>query len=166
MAKKEIVRTKKDIVRQISERADLPQVKTKQIVQWTFDAIVEILVQEGRIELRNFGVFEVKTRRPRKARNPKTEQAVDVPAKNVVTFQSGKKMEARVGELPKVYLPKPKPLKVPEPAPMTKKRKGKSVKESKRSTADKVPTPVVPENDGLLVGATHEQSREGTEQAE
>src|SRR5688500_7373566 len=49
--------TKKEIVKQISERANLTQLKTKEIVQWTFDAIVETLIEEGRIELRNFGVF-------------------------------------------------------------------------------------------------------------
>ena len=62
--------TKKEIVKQISERANLTQLKTKEIVQWTFDAIVETLIEEGRIELRNFGVFEVKRRKARKARNP------------------------------------------------------------------------------------------------
>ena len=62
--------TKKEIVRTISEEIGLTQLKTKEIVQKTFDAIVEALVEERRIELRNFGVFEVKRRAPRKARNP------------------------------------------------------------------------------------------------
>ena len=52
--------TKKEIVKTISEEIGLTQLKTKEIVQKTFDAIVETLVEEGRIELRNFGVFEVK----------------------------------------------------------------------------------------------------------
>ena len=51
--------TKKEIVKTISEEIGLTQLKTKEIVQKTFDAIVETLVEEGRIELRNFGVFEV-----------------------------------------------------------------------------------------------------------
>ena len=88
--------TKKEIVKVISERADLTQLKTKEIVQWTFDAILETLLTEGRIELRNFGVFEVKRRKPRKARNPRTGDKVEVEAKNVVTFQPGKEMEERV----------------------------------------------------------------------
>jgi nucleoid DNA-binding protein len=88
--------TKKEIVKQISERANLTQLKTKEIVQWTFDAIVETLIEEGRIELRNFGVFEVKRRKARKARNPRTGAKVDVEPKNVVTFQPGKEMEERV----------------------------------------------------------------------
>jgi nucleoid DNA-binding protein len=91
--------TKKEIVKQISERLGLPQLKTKEIVQQTFDAIVETLLETGRIELRNFGVFEVKQRKARKARNPRTGDKVDVPPKNVVTFKPGKEMEERVRSL-------------------------------------------------------------------
>jgi nucleoid DNA-binding protein len=91
--------TKKEIVRQISERIGLTQLKTKEIVQQTFDAIVDTLLEVGRIELRNFGVFEVKQRKARKARNPRTGDKVDVPPKNVVTFKPGKEMEERVRNL-------------------------------------------------------------------
>jgi nucleoid DNA-binding protein len=91
--------TKKEIVRTISEEIGLTQLKTKEIVQKTFDAIVETLVEDGRIELRNFGVFEVKRRAPRKARNPRTGDKVEVPEKFVVTFKPGKEMEERVREL-------------------------------------------------------------------
>src|SRR5262249_8446485 len=77
----------------------MPQLKTKEIVQQTFDAIVETLLETGRIELRNFGVFEVKQRKARKARNPRTGDKVDVPPKNVVTFKPGKEMEERVRNL-------------------------------------------------------------------
>lgn len=91
--------TKKDIVRTISEEVGLTQQQTKEIVQKTFDAIIESLVRERRIELRNFGVFEVKPRAARKARNPRTGQQVDVPRKHVVTFKPGKYMEAKVRDL-------------------------------------------------------------------
>ena len=91
--------TKKEIVRTISEEIGLTQLKTKEIVQKTFDAIVDALVEDGRIELRNFGVFEVKRRAPRKARNPRTGTDVFVPEKYVVTFKPGKEMEKRVREL-------------------------------------------------------------------
>ncbi len=91
--------TKKEIVRTISEEIGLTQLQTKEIVQKTFDAIVETLVAEHRIELRNFGVFEVKRRAPRKARNPRTGDKVFVPEKYVVTFKPGKEMEERVKEL-------------------------------------------------------------------
>jgi integration host factor subunit beta len=88
--------TKKEIVKTISEEIGMTQLKTKEIVQKTFDAIVETLIEEGRIELRNFGVFEVKKRAARKARNPRTGQRVDVPAKYVVTFKPGQEMEEKV----------------------------------------------------------------------
>ena len=66
------------------------------IVQGVFDDIVGTLASQGRIELRNFGVFEVKRRKPRKARNPRTGKAVEVPAKRVVAFKPGREMEQRV----------------------------------------------------------------------
>lgn len=91
--------TKKEIVKAISDKLGLTQLKTKEIVQNTFDAIIETLVAEKRIELRNFGVFEVKRRAPRKARNPRTSQEVYVEEKFVVTFKPGKEMELRVAEL-------------------------------------------------------------------
>lgn len=91
--------TKKEIVKTISDEIGLTQLKTKEIVQKTFDAIVETLVEERRIELRNFGVFEVKKRAARKARNPRTGDRVDVPEKYVVTFKPGKEMEEKVRQL-------------------------------------------------------------------
>lgn len=99
MRKGEVV-TKKEIVRSISEELGLTQLKTKEIVQKTFDAIIETLVEERRIELRNFGVFEVKCRAARKARNPRTGKEVLVDQKYVVTFKPGKEMEQRVRDLP------------------------------------------------------------------
>lgn len=93
--------TKKEIVKKISEEKGLTQLAVKEIVQMTFDAIVETLIEDPkhRIELRNFGVFEVKKRAARTARNPRTGDRVEVPAKFVVTFKPGKEMEERVLEL-------------------------------------------------------------------
>jgi nucleoid DNA-binding protein len=56
------------------------------------------LLNEGRIELRNFGVFEVKRRRARKARNPRTGEKVNVPARMVVAFKPGREMQERVNQ--------------------------------------------------------------------
>src|SRR3954454_24539626 len=97
--------TKKEIVKKISEDIGLSQLKTKDIVQRTLDAIILTLVSEGRIELRNFGVFEVKRRAPRKARNPRTGDKVYVPSKNVVTFKPGKEMEELVRKMNPEKLP-------------------------------------------------------------
>ena len=91
--------TKKDIVRTIAEQIDRPQLRTKHLVQKTFDALIEALVREGRIELRNFGVFQIKRRETRVARNPRTGERVTVQAKSVVTFKPGKEMESRVREM-------------------------------------------------------------------
>ena len=89
--------TKKDIARAIAEQTGLPQLQMLKIMQKTFDAIVTTLVTERRIELRGFGVFEVKKRSARKARNPRTGEKVFVPEKFVVTFIPGKAMNDRVG---------------------------------------------------------------------
>jgi nucleoid DNA-binding protein len=94
--------TKNDMARAIADETGLTQGQAKEVVQRVFDAITEALLHEGRIELRNFGVFEVKERRPRRARNPRTGEPVDVPAKRVVTFKPGREMEERVGRLPKL----------------------------------------------------------------
>jgi nucleoid DNA-binding protein len=94
--------TKKDLAKAIADEMGLTQGQAREIIQRVFTGITETLLHEGRLELRNFGVFEVKQRRPRRARNPRTGQAVEVPAKRVVTFRPGREMEERVGQLPKV----------------------------------------------------------------
>ena len=88
--------TKKEIVKQLSEKYNLTQVDTKQVVQGTFDAIIEAIARYDRIELRNFGVFEVKQRAARKARNPRTGAEVLVPPKKVVVFKPGRLMEDKI----------------------------------------------------------------------
>ncbi len=88
--------TKKDIVKDIAQAVDLTQTKTKEVVQRTFEAIINSLEENDRIELRNFGVFEVKQRKARKARNPRTGGEVFVQAKRVVTFKPGKEMLEKI----------------------------------------------------------------------
>ena len=99
--------TKKDIVRTIAEEIDLPQFRTRALVQRTFEALIEVLVRDGRVELRNFGVFQIKQREARLARNPRTGEPVPVEAKNVVTFKPGKEMEERVREFRPTAEPPP-----------------------------------------------------------
>jgi nucleoid DNA-binding protein len=140
--------TKKEIVKQISERSGLTQLKTKEIVQWTFDAIIETLLTEKRIELRNFGVFEVKRREARKARNPRTGEKVDVEPKNVVTFQPGKEMEERVR---KMELVPEKPRKLRRPA-MPTQSGASSV------TSSAPASPAMPSTDGA---ANHSAASNG-----
>ena len=91
--------TKNDLVLKIAKEMNMHQTDIKRIVQMTFDGIIEVLATEGRLELRNFGVYEVKTRKPRKARNPRTGEEVMVPSRKSVTFKGGKFMTDRVNGL-------------------------------------------------------------------
>ena len=91
--------TKKEMAKAIAEEMGILQTQVQEIMQKVLDRITETLVQKGRIELRNFGVFEVKKRKPRKAHNPRTLEKVTVPARLVVTFKPGREMEQRVGSL-------------------------------------------------------------------
>ena len=91
----DVALTKKEIIRQIAAELDIDQTLTKKVVQRCLDAIIDTLAQSGRIELRNFGVLEIRQRAPRKARNPKTNEEVFVPAKRVVAFQAGKNVVKR-----------------------------------------------------------------------
>ncbi len=88
--------TKKGIVKALSRNAGLTQVEAKRILQATLETIIEVLAREKRIEIRNFGVFAVKTRAARKARNPRTDEPVSVPEKAVVTFKAGRLMKERI----------------------------------------------------------------------
>lgn len=100
------------MVIEIAKKTSVEQQKVKQIVQLTLDSIVDILSSEKRIELRNFGVFEVRTRKARKARNPRTGDEVMVPSKQVVTFKAGKIMEEKIGTTEPTA-----PKSAPTPAP-------------------------------------------------
>ena len=90
--------TKQDLVYRISERIGQKKVVTKQIIQSFIDEIVLELERGNRLEFREFGVFELKERAARKARNPQTGDSVYVPAKKVVHFKPGRKMKEVVGE--------------------------------------------------------------------
>ena len=123
--------TKKDIAKKIALDAGLTQLQVLEVVQRTFDEIIRSLVSEGRIELRNFGVFEVKRRASRKARNPRTGETLIAPARNVVTFKPGKEMEERVGGMVVEGNPqaageaasdRPAPGRSPKASPKPKKR--------------------------------------------
>lgn len=93
--------TKRDIVRQIAEELGLPQSQTREVVQRTFDAIIDILTTEHKIELRNFGVFKIKLRKSRRAMNPKKKTEIRVPEKFVVRFKPGKELRKRLEAMSK-----------------------------------------------------------------
>ena len=91
--------TKKEIVKAISDETGITQTDVSKIVAHTIETIVKTLLREGRVELRDFGVFQVKCRKARTARNPRTGLQVSIPEKFVVTFRGGKELEARIQDL-------------------------------------------------------------------
>jgi nucleoid DNA-binding protein len=97
---------KKEMIRSISLKTGLPKPQIKQIVETTFDAIIQTLITEGRVELRNFGIFQVRARAARNARNPKTGEKVEVPERVAVIFKAGKEMEDRVAQIDSAKLAK------------------------------------------------------------
>ena len=94
--------TKQDMAKVMAEEMGLTYSQVSEIIQRVLDGITDSLVNEGRLELRGFGVFEVKERRARRARNPRTGEKVQVPSKRVVTFKPGREMAERVRQLDKV----------------------------------------------------------------
>ncbi len=88
--------TKKEIVRQISNELGIEQEFAKKIIQRSLDSFIEVLLSEGRLELRNFGVFQVKQRAARRGRNPKTNEVMYIPSKNTVVFHAGKRVLSRL----------------------------------------------------------------------
>jgi integration host factor subunit beta len=90
--------TKKELVNRIAERTGQTKVVAKEILQMFLDEIIRELSAGNRLEFRDFGVFEVKPRRARRAQNPRTLQKVEVPPKRVVKFKVGRVMRDRVGD--------------------------------------------------------------------
>lgn len=88
--------TKKDIVIKIAEDTELKQIDVKRIVQRALDHIVESLSKGETVELRNFGIFKVKSRKSRVGRNPKTGVTVPIPEKRIVSFKPGMVMKKKV----------------------------------------------------------------------
>ena len=85
-----------DIVLKITDLTGIKQVDVKRIVQKTFDVIIEALIRNEKVELRNFGVFKIKERKARLGRNPRTNQTVHVPPRKVVVFKPGLEMKQRI----------------------------------------------------------------------
>lgn len=88
--------TKKDIVLRVTDMTGIKQVDVKRIVQKTFDVIVEALIRNEKVELRNFGVFKIKERKARFGRNPRTGESVPVPPRKVVVFKPGLEMKQKI----------------------------------------------------------------------
>lgn len=88
--------TKKGIVLNIAKKTSLKQTEVKKIVQLMLNYILDSLVKGETVELRNFGIFKVKSRKAKMGRNPRTGEAVPVPPKKAVTFKPGLLMKRKV----------------------------------------------------------------------
>ena len=84
--------TKKELIDRIAERTQAKRVTVKCIIQAFLDEITNELCEDNRLEFRDFGVFETRTRAARVAQNPKTLERVKVPAKRTVKFKMGRLM--------------------------------------------------------------------------
>ncbi|MFH1246109.1 MAG: HU family DNA-binding protein [Candidatus Omnitrophota bacterium] len=88
--------TKKEIVLKIAEESNIKQIDVKKVVQKTLDEIIAALVRGEKVELRNFGIFKIKSRRGRTGRNPRTGETVPVAPKKVVVFKPGLVMKHQI----------------------------------------------------------------------
>src|SRR3954468_21032622 len=91
--------TKKELIDRIAESTGTKRVQVKRVVQQFLDEIVNELGKTNRLEFRDFGVFETKLRKARKAQNPKTLEPVEVPEKRTVKFKVGRLMKQRLAEI-------------------------------------------------------------------
>ena len=91
--------TKKELIDRIAERTQAKRVSVKRIVQAFLDEIITELCRDNRLEFRDFGVFETRTRASRIAQNPKTLERVEVPAKRTVKFKMGRLMRENLSSI-------------------------------------------------------------------
>ena len=95
-----LMTTKRVLVKRVAERAALTQAQAGEVVELALEAIMEAVLEDRRIELRRFGVFEVRWRQARKARDPRTGETMPVPARHVLTFRPCRALEEEVAALP------------------------------------------------------------------
>ena len=91
--------TKKELIDRIADGTGHRRVQVKKVVQQFLDEIINELGQGNRLEFRDFGVFETKVRKARKAQNPKTLEPVEVPEKRTVKFKVGRLMKQKLGDM-------------------------------------------------------------------
>ncbi len=92
--------TKAELVEEVARAAELNKRDAEVIVETVFDSIISALQKGEKVELRGFGSFRTRERGPRRGRNPKTGEPVDVPAKRVPYFKPGKELKEYFTEGP------------------------------------------------------------------
>lgn len=88
--------TKKELIDRIAEETQAKRILVKRVVQSFLDEIVDELARGNRLEFRDFGIFETRTRSSRIAQNPKTLERVQVPSKRSIKFKMGRLMKSRL----------------------------------------------------------------------
>ena len=88
--------TKKELIDRIAEKTNTKRMIVKPVIQSFLDEVIGELTRNNRLEFRDFGVFETKTRAARRAQNPKTLKRVKVPAKRIVKFKMGRLMKQKM----------------------------------------------------------------------
>src|ERR1051325_11714072 len=91
--------TKKELIDRIADGTGHRRVQVKKVVQQFLDEVIGELGKGNRLEFRDFGVFETKLRKARKAQNPKTLEPVAVPEKRTVKFKVGRLMKQKLGDM-------------------------------------------------------------------
>jgi nucleoid DNA-binding protein len=90
--------TKKDLVEKIAEQTGLTRVDTKIIVECFLDSVSQVLQDGSNIEVRRFGRFKIKKKRARRARNPRTNQNIQVAAGYKPYFESSRELRKRIND--------------------------------------------------------------------
>jgi integration host factor subunit beta len=93
---------KKDLIKSVVDETGLTLPQARLAVEKVFNTIITGIIEQGRVELRDFGIFEIKKRNRRLARNPRTNQPIELPERLVVTFKPSRELENRIAEATKM----------------------------------------------------------------
>ncbi len=102
--------TKKELIESVADKINAPRSDVKRIVQAFLDEVINELGRNNRLEFRDFGVFQCRSRAARIAQNPKTLDRVPVPSRRKVLFKAGRLMKERINASPVEASPNPSPM--------------------------------------------------------
>ena len=88
--------TKTELAATVAEKAQITKKQADQILNTTFEAIKQALVEGDKVQLIGFGTFEIRDRAARKGRNPQTNEEIDIPASKLPSFKAGKALKEAV----------------------------------------------------------------------
>src|SRR6266496_3837432 len=103
----------KDVARALAEQTGLSQAKAREFLDKALDDITQALLTKGRIRLGTFGIFEVRMRKARTARNPRTGEKIPIPPRAILAFKPSSEMRERIAQLKEL------PSQVPAAPPDT-----------------------------------------------